>query len=487
VASLPDEIDPLFTAPLAEFVAERKRIAQALKDAGRRDDAKLVATTPKPSLPIWVVNQLARREAALITELDELTARLRGAQGPDYAATAVNHRRVLAELRWKAEEISTATGHAATPALLNRVVANLRAAAAGDDSRALLRAGRLTRDVEEPGFADLFGQAPAESAPPAAPARAAPAPAHRADEARQKRDQAVADRAQAAAAREQERARARALAAAERQSKCAPRRTRRAPRWRAKSGRATPPARRWPARRRAWKRPARRPMQRRAPWRRPTPRSRAFARRVQLLRTAAGADRRAAFFVSRGARDMALRGKTLILPGGRLMNRAGWLAMSTCVALVIGAVGCGGDGSPDGGGGRGGGSAGRGGAGGRGGAAGAVAGSGGAVAGSGGASGSAGGAAGAAGGAAGAAGGAAGAAGGAAGAAGGRGGTAGSAGAGGGAGAGGRGGMAGGTAGAAGGAAGAAGGAAGAAGGAAGAAGGAAGTGGPPMCMAGES
>ena len=147
-----------------------------------------------------------------------MTARLRGAEGQDYAATTVNHRRVLAELRWKAEEILTDAGHAAPPAVLNRVIANLRAAVAGDDTRALLIAGRLTRDVEEPGFADLFGQAtaPAET-PAAAPARS-PAP-DRAEDARQKREQAASAREQAAAAREQQRERERALASAERQSK----------------------------------------------------------------------------------------------------------------------------------------------------------------------------------------------------------------------------------------------------------------------------
>jgi len=223
--STPDAIiDPLFAAPLADFVAERKRIAQTLKDAGRRDDAKLVAATPKPTLPIWIINQLARREPELVKELDALTAQLRGAEGPDYAATAVNHRRVLAELRWKAEEILTGAGHAAPPAVLNRVIANLRAAAAGDETRPLLVAGRLTRDVEEPGFAALFGQASSQGEAQAEPRAAAPArpaapAANRAEDARQKREQAASAREEAAAAREQERERARAIASAERQSK----------------------------------------------------------------------------------------------------------------------------------------------------------------------------------------------------------------------------------------------------------------------------
>jgi hypothetical protein len=211
-----NDIDALFAAPLADFVAERKRIAQALKDAGRRDDAKAIAGTPKPTLPIWIVNQLARREPELVTELDELTARLRGAEGPDYASTAVNHRRVLAELRWKAEEILTGAGHPAPPAVLNRVIANLRAAATGAESRALLVAGRLTRDVEEPGFADLFGQAATQ---PATAARAAAPKPTRADDARHKREHAANAREQAAAARAEQRARAKALATAERQTK----------------------------------------------------------------------------------------------------------------------------------------------------------------------------------------------------------------------------------------------------------------------------
>jgi len=215
-----DEIDALFAAPLADFVAERKRIAQALKAAGRRDDAKVIAATPKPTLPIWIINQLARREPALVKELDELTARLRGAEGPEYAAGVVNHRRALAELRWKAEELLTETGHAAAPAVLNRVIANLRAAAAGDETRPLLLAGRLTRDVEEPGFADLFGQGAASSTAPARPPATphAPAASH-AEGARHKREQEASAREQAAAARAQQRERERALASAERRSK----------------------------------------------------------------------------------------------------------------------------------------------------------------------------------------------------------------------------------------------------------------------------
>lgn len=217
---MPDEIDALFAAPLADFVAERKRIAQALKAAGRRDDARVVAATPKPTLPIWIINQLARREPALVKELDELTAQLRGAEGPEYAAGVVNHRRALAELRWKAEELLTEAGHAAPPAVLNRVIANLRAAAAGEDTRPLLIAGRLTRDVEEPGFADLFGQGAAQAETPAQPRPTPPAPAaHRAEDARHKREQAASEREQAAAARAQQRERERALASAERQSK----------------------------------------------------------------------------------------------------------------------------------------------------------------------------------------------------------------------------------------------------------------------------
>jgi hypothetical protein len=176
------ELDRLFATDLKSFVEERTRIARALKDAGDREGAKAIEKTPRPPVSAWAVNQIARRAPELVRELGELTARLQGAQGRGageaageggYAETAASHRRVLAALRAQAEEILGGAGHAASPQLLQRVVGNLRAAAARADVWPVVVAGRLTRDVEEDAFAGLLGQAPPEGVgPPAPPGRA---------------------------------------------------------------------------------------------------------------------------------------------------------------------------------------------------------------------------------------------------------------------------------------------------------------------------
>ena len=52
--------------PPARFIDERKRIVAALKSAGRKDYAKAVEKIPRPSLAVWTVNQIARRDPELL-------------------------------------------------------------------------------------------------------------------------------------------------------------------------------------------------------------------------------------------------------------------------------------------------------------------------------------------------------------------------------------------------------------------------------------
>jgi hypothetical protein len=205
-----DELDSLFAAPPTEFIAERKRIAAALKSAGRRDEAKSVEKIPRPSLAVWTVNQIARRDPALVRHLVAITDRLRSADAAAYAGAAVEHRQTLADLRRRAAEILAEAGQEAGLHLVQRVIANLRAAAGSGEKRVALEQGRLTHDVEEQDVVSLFGAAEADGPAPArrghtpppteAPAKAAPAKA-------------------AAAARAEERARAKEIAAAEKEVK----------------------------------------------------------------------------------------------------------------------------------------------------------------------------------------------------------------------------------------------------------------------------
>jgi hypothetical protein len=217
-----DELDILFATPPAGFIAERKRIVAALKAAGRKDDAKAVEKIPRPSLAVWTVNRIAQLDPQLVRRLGAITERLQKATGPEYGAAAAEHRQALGALRDRAGEVLTAAGQEVGPHIVQRVVANLRAAAGGADTRATLERGRLERDVDasaeqqQDAAAGLFGAMAAALAPgpPAARGRTAPAPVKA---SKSMAAEAKPAKQAAAEAKAQERARVNAIAAAERE------------------------------------------------------------------------------------------------------------------------------------------------------------------------------------------------------------------------------------------------------------------------------
>jgi hypothetical protein len=235
--SADDEIDRLLAAPLPTFVEERRRIAGALKAAGRRDDAKTIASINKPSLPVWVVNQLARVEGSRLTRLGVLTDELREvptspAASAGYAQLVTEHREALRALRAAAERVLAGAGHDAGPALLERIVHSLRAGMADREMRAAIESGRLRREIGEVDFTSMVGGG-AGGDPPSgretAPRSAVPAHATQAhaggsgpreDPARERQiaaERTAQDRAHERAAMVVERERTRARAAADRE------------------------------------------------------------------------------------------------------------------------------------------------------------------------------------------------------------------------------------------------------------------------------
>ena len=215
-----DDLDSLFAAAPASFIEERRRIAAALKGAGRKDEAKAVEKIPRPSVAVWAVNQLARRDPQLVRRLGAITDRLKVAAGPEYGAAAAEHRQVLGELRDRASDVLAGAGHEVGPHLVQRVVTNLRAGAASPETRVLLEQGRVQRDLQEQEVASLFGTAAAALDTPAPnatkvskvsePSRPGGAKAGA---------EAKAAARTAAAAKAEEHARAKQIAAAERDVK----------------------------------------------------------------------------------------------------------------------------------------------------------------------------------------------------------------------------------------------------------------------------
>jgi hypothetical protein len=161
-----DEIARLLAAPLSGFVEERKRLAAVLKSLGRRDEAQAIAKLAKPSVAVWVVNQLAHAEIPSLKRLGEVSAAMRtaprrarddGDAASDYTRLLGEHRDLLRSLRAAAEKILAAAKLGASPAVLERIVHILRAGMADEETRARIETGRLLGDVAEPDFASLVG------------------------------------------------------------------------------------------------------------------------------------------------------------------------------------------------------------------------------------------------------------------------------------------------------------------------------------------
>lgn len=165
-SSASGEIEALFKLPLGEFTAARNALAAQLKKAGRTEEANAVKALAKPSASAWVVNQLYWRHRESFNRLLATGERLRRAHAKDLtgdaARDAVNARReAMAELTRLAELIVLRDGnHSATRDLMRRVTTTLEALSSYASSPAAPVAGRLTDDLQPPGFEAVAGLLP---------------------------------------------------------------------------------------------------------------------------------------------------------------------------------------------------------------------------------------------------------------------------------------------------------------------------------------
>ena len=157
--TLDDALDELYGAPLDEFVAERKRLAKKLGG----DEGKQLAALRKPSVPAWVLNQLARRERRHVDLLLDAGHRLRQAQegvlrGEERKAfeqARATETDALKRLAKASERLLRDARGSAPAATLARVDEALRTAAVTEDGRELLARGRFTEPPQASGF-DAF-------------------------------------------------------------------------------------------------------------------------------------------------------------------------------------------------------------------------------------------------------------------------------------------------------------------------------------------
>lgn len=161
-SSAPDDVDALFKLPLAEFTSARNTLAAQLKKAGRQAEASEAKALPKPSPSAWVVNQLYWRHRESFDRLIEAGEQLRRTRGAQLTGDAVSARReALAQLMRIAADILRDGSHNATRDLLRRVTSTLEALSSYGALAGAPVVGRLTDDLEPPGFEAAAGLVPA--------------------------------------------------------------------------------------------------------------------------------------------------------------------------------------------------------------------------------------------------------------------------------------------------------------------------------------
>jgi hypothetical protein len=166
--ALEQDIDALFATPPREFVAARNELAAKAKAAKREDLAIRIRALRKPTAVVWLVNQLARRNAREVERL--LTAAnglreaqlgaLRGEGAESLPAANQAWRAAGRELVKRAREIAGETKQAFDE---GRVAATLFGASAQPTFAKLLESGTLTDEVGPPDLETALGvtEAPA--------------------------------------------------------------------------------------------------------------------------------------------------------------------------------------------------------------------------------------------------------------------------------------------------------------------------------------
>ena len=154
-----DEVDELFKLPLADFTDARNELAKRLKQNGRADDANLVKTLAKPSISAWTVNQLYWNHRHAFDRLLAAGQRFHKAQTSGRAGKVADlrsaldaRREALTHLSELAESLLSEAGHNPSPETIHRVTTTLEAVSAHASPSDGPTLGRLSQDVDPPGF-----------------------------------------------------------------------------------------------------------------------------------------------------------------------------------------------------------------------------------------------------------------------------------------------------------------------------------------------
>jgi len=154
-----DPLEPLFDAPLDEFVPTRNRIAAELRKDGDAEEADRVKAMRKPSAVVWALNRLARTSPKDVARLIDAAATMRSIQEGRAEGSFFAAQRAFADttrdLAKDAAGLLAESGKPPGAWIAQRIDKALAAAAASPETCEVLRAGRLTEEPDPIGFSGI--------------------------------------------------------------------------------------------------------------------------------------------------------------------------------------------------------------------------------------------------------------------------------------------------------------------------------------------
>ena len=161
--ALERELDALYQLPVDRFTAARNELAKRLRADGQGEDAQQVKALRKPTAAVWLINRLAREDELDIQRLlkagESMTRTqakvARGQSGEAFLEARREEQRALERLAHAARKLADREGVGSSA--IDRATQTLRAAALTEEGRKLLKRGRLTEELQPPGFEALTG------------------------------------------------------------------------------------------------------------------------------------------------------------------------------------------------------------------------------------------------------------------------------------------------------------------------------------------
>ncbi len=154
---LQSQVEDLYKLPLDAFTSARNTLAKSLSDLEKKEVSALV----KPSLPMWVINQLYWRDAPTYKALIDASEKLRAAHRSALAGRNADtrkadelHKATVEKAFAKAVADAEKNGHRLTDTVRDAVRRTLAALPTEEP------AGRITREPPAAGFSLLTGIAP---------------------------------------------------------------------------------------------------------------------------------------------------------------------------------------------------------------------------------------------------------------------------------------------------------------------------------------